>query len=198
MLARVRNLLSCLVVLIAFAAAPAGALTIELIPADSIVSPSDVVFLDVVASGVDPDVLGDFDVDISFDPILLTLAGFSLGGSLGDFSLLQALDFSLGEGPAGLLNIAVVSVLPEATLDALQGASFVLATIELMVGSIAPGEATQIALAINAIGNGAGDPLPVEALGSASLRSVPEPGTLGFVAVGLLALACRPARRTAV
>jgi len=177
-------------------ASPASALTISLDPSGSIVAPSDSVFLDIVASGVEPDVLGDFDIDVSFDPLLLTLSSVSLSGALGDLSLVEALDFSLGEGPPGLLNLAVVSLLPDATLDTLQASSFVLATIELMVGAIAPGAETEVVLAVNAVGNGAGEPLPIGALGSATLTAVPEPGTLALIGTGLVVLAGRRARPT--
>lgn len=167
-------------------ARPSAAITLELAPADSIVEPSDVVMLALVVSDLGSDVLGDYDVDVSFDPSLLTLTSFTPTTVLGDFGL-EALDFSLGEGPPGLLNLAVVSLLPEATLDALQAPPFVLASIELTVGAIAPGVATPVMLAVNAVGNGDGDPLPVDALGHATLRRLPEPGTGPLLLVGVAA-----------
>ncbi len=81
-------------------------------------------FLDLRASGFGAAVLGDYDLDISFDPTVLTLDSFVVSDALGSVAGGEALDVSLGVVSPGLLNPSVISTLSAAQLDVLQGASF--------------------------------------------------------------------------
>jgi hypothetical protein len=171
--------------------AAAEAVVLELDPPALVVSPGDSVSLDLVASGLGGAVIGDFDVDIDFDPARLTFTGFTLANGLGDVSSGEALDFSLGLVVPGLVNLAVVSTLSEAALLALQSDPLTLATLTFDVGALAPGNSTTVAVAtVNALGDADGADLPVTGLGDATLRVpggiVPEPGSLWLLATGLL------------
>jgi hypothetical protein len=74
-----------------------------------------------------PPSLGAFDLDVSFDPSVLLPLDVAFGPFLGDPSLLEALtDFNFFPG---LVDLAEVSLLLPEELDALQRASFPLATL---------------------------------------------------------------------
>ena len=176
----------CALLLVASAA---DAVVLELDPSALVVSPGDSVSLDLVASGLGGAAVGDFDVDIDFDPARLTLTGFTLASGLGDISTGEAIDFSLGLVVPGLLNLAVVSTLSEAALLAVQSDPLTLATLTFDVGPLAAGTSTTVAVAVNALGDAAGVPLD-PALGDATLRVpggiVPGPGTFWLLASALL------------
>src|SRR5215510_10175942 len=80
---------------------------------------------DLVA-GAAPSV-GAFDLDVTFDAALLSPTGVTFGPLLGDPDALEALT-SLALSP-GLIDLAEVSLLAPADLDALQPSSFTLATL---------------------------------------------------------------------
>jgi len=168
----------------------ARAATLSFTPAAVSVLPGDTVFLDVMISGLGGSVVGDFDLDVGFNPAALTLAGFVPGNSLGVISIGEALDFSLGLTAPGSLNIAVVSTLPAASLAAIQTGPFSLATLEFTVGALSGSTLVQIS-SVNALGDGVGFPLPVDALETATITGptgpvvVPEPGSWMLALAGL-------------
>jgi len=194
-----KPLLLCTSLLLSFSSAPAA--TIALQPASQSVLPGDTIVLDVVISNLASSVVGDFDLDIGFDPALLTFDGYALSGALGDVSSAAALDFSLGLTGPGSVNLAVVSLLPETTLQGIQSPPFSLATLQFTVGPLPPGGITIVSIStVNALGDGAGDPIPVDSLGLATLTSdeagIPEPGTLLLAVTGLTGLVAVRLRRS--
>jgi hypothetical protein len=201
-----RPLLFASALALSFTAVRAEAASIALQPAAQIVSPGDSVVLDLMASGFGAAVLGDYDLDISFDPTVLTLGSFAVSGALGSIAGGEALDFSVGVVSPGLLNLSVISTLTAAQLDVLQGASFSLASLGFTVGPLAPGSSTVVAIAaVNAFGDGSGSRLTIDGLQSASLAGpagppgttpVPEPTTWILCASGLAALGRNRLRRT--
>jgi hypothetical protein len=177
---------------------------LNLVPADQTASPGDLVTVDLIIGGLGdfaPDSLGDFDVDIAYEPGKLSLSGFVLGDYLGDIGLGEAGDFSLGDSGGGLLNLAVVSFLEADDLscvfcippylDDLQPSSFVLASIEFLVGvGLTPGTSTPIDIArVNALGDGFGIPLSLDEATGALVRRpaapMPAPGIAILMMTGL-------------
>lgn len=192
------------VALLTLAATPAPAVVLSLVPASQTAMPSDSVSLDLVISGLGdfaPDSLGDFDIDIGYDPVALSLTGFSLGPFLGDIGLGEAADFSFGD-LGGVVNLAEVSLLePDVAtcifcavpfLDDIQPDSFALATLEFMVDVLPAGTNTIVSIdTVNALGDGFGLPLTLDGTADAVIRNpvgVPEPSTLALLVIGLAGL----------
>jgi len=170
----------------------ADAVSIGVIPSDTLVSTGELFTVDVIVSGLGAGAaptISSFDLDLSFESPELAFVSIAFGTGLGTGA--QVLNsFSLQPGPA--LDVAGASLLSSATLDANQPASFLLATITFQAGA-----AGEVALAIteavladtsNVPG---GNQIPVDSLGGANVTVVPEPGTLALLATGLAALARR-------
>jgi hypothetical protein len=184
-------LITCVV--LSFLTVPAHAITISVLPASQTVSPGDTVTLQLFISNLGGQIVGDFDLNIGFDSSLLTFNSYTLGGSLGAIPA-QAFDFSLGEIGPGSLNLAEVSTLSGAALDALQSDPFSLASIVFTVVALSPGTSTTVRITnVNALGDANGNALPVAAVESATLirsgvTTIPEPATYLSFGTGLLLL----------
>jgi len=178
-----------------FSAMPLCAATIALSPPSLPVMPGDVILLDIVVASLGAAHVGDFDLDIAFDPALLTLSAATPTAFLGDIASGEALDFSLGLTAPGTLNLAVVSTLSAAGLAAIQPAAFSLATLSFTVGTINFGASTSVGIArVNALGDAFGAAIPVDSLGAASLArssTVPEPASVVLIGLGLIAMCFR-------
>ncbi len=130
-----------------------------------------------------PPSAGSFDVDLTFDDSLLRLDSVDFGASLGaPLSLQEVLP------GAGEVSLAEVSLLSPGELDALQSDGFVLANLQFTAVEVGTSE---VAFADALVGDGFGQPLPVELLGPANVVStaataVPEPGALALFALGSL------------
>ena len=178
----------------------ASAAQIFFLPASATVVPGNPVSIDLMISSLGSGVvLGDFDLDISFDPTHLSLTGFQPSDALGSIAAGDALDFSLGLVSSGLVNVTVISTLSSAALSTLQSEPFRLAALEFNVLALTPGASTQVEVAsLNALGDGDGNSLSATSLGSAILRGqgdqIPEPGTLLLVPLGLLILSSKRRR----
>lgn len=176
---------------------PAAAATLSLLPASADVQPGEVVSLDLVISGLgfeQAPSLGDFDIDLGFDPAALDFVDYTLGGMLGQPGTLQAIDVSFGLFAPGGVNVAEVSLLPAALLDVTQPDSFVLATLDFLITGLGVGARTTVSIdLVFALGDGLGDPIAVDATNDAMFTgavTIPLPGAFGlFVsALALLAL----------
>lgn len=193
----------CAAALFATANTSAHAVALAFQPASQSVAPGDVVVLDLVASGFEDSfvapfrflALGDYDLDIAFDPAALRLDGYTLSDALGDFGLGDALDFSLGEVASGLLNLAVVSLIPPLQLLNTQPDAFALASLAFTVQALSPGASTAVEVdAINAFGGHTGGALAIDTVAGAVLErpgavgAVPEPTGLMLVGLGLASL----------
>ncbi|MBK8018784.1 MAG: PEP-CTERM sorting domain-containing protein [Betaproteobacteria bacterium] len=143
-------------------------------------------------TAAEPPGLGSFDIDIGFDPGILSFqsAGFSTGldaFGLGDVQ-------SVTPGP-GVVNLFELSLDSPSDLIAHQTNAFRLAT--LMFVALAPGS-SPLTITINALADAAGLDLPATALGTnVSISAVPEPasGLLLLMGLGLLFMMCEPRKR---
>ncbi len=205
-------LFSCGLLVLGAVNANGTTVDLSLLPVETLALPGDTVVLELQASGLGdfaPDSIGDFDLDINFDPDKLTLTGFELGPFLGDIALNQAVDFSLGEVVPGTLNLAEVSLLePDSDtcifcvppfLDDIQPGSFTLATLDFEVGPLGPRQSTFVTIGtINALGDGFGLPLEVGQLSGAEIMNpIPEPQAMALFAIGALLVQMVARRRDA-
>lgn len=161
----------------------AHSLAIGLQPNEIIAGTGEQVSLDLNVSGLGaggPDSLGAFDVSVDFDPSVFSFTGYSLGNSLGDLALFEAIDASGGD-TGGAVNLAEVSLLSAASLDALQASEFILATLIFNVLDLAVGFATELSIVSGPLlVDATGSALPVSDTISAIVENreaVPLPGT---------------------
>lgn len=178
--------LGLLVLSMSLACPPTGwAVSLEFVPGNQTVNVGDPAVVDVLISGLGDGAassVGTFDLNVSYDASILTAAGVTFGGFLGDGLLtsIQTVDL----GGAGVADLAEVSLLFAFELDALQPASFTLAT--LTFDTLAAGT-SPLVFSQALIGDGLGLPLQVNA-GGGSVAAVPEPAFLLLLASGLAVL----------
>lgn len=179
--------------------ARAEALSVGLVASDLSLLPGEQVTVDVVVAGLGagaaPTISG-FDLDLDFGAPTLSLVNVAFGSGLG--TGLQVLN-STALLSASIVDLASVSLLSSATLDAQQPASFVLATLTFL--AVSPGLAElaldQALLADTSAVPG-GNQLFVDTISGVSILVTPEPGTLALLASGTGLLAARRYRRTVV
>jgi hypothetical protein len=179
----------------------AGAIAIGFVPNAQMVGVGASVSVDVVVSGLESggldEIVAAFDLDVSYDPLVVAATGVSFGGDLGGpGEVLTAFDL----GTAGLVDLAALSLLSDATLQGLQGDAVTLATLEF--SALALGTSPLEILAALPFGvdvKGLENViLSFETVGAGSIEVVvPEPATLALVATGLVGLARASRRRPA-
>lgn len=180
--------------------ARAEAVSIGLAVSDLSLLPGEQVTVDVVVAGLGagaaPTVSG-FDLDLDFGAPTLSLVNVAFGSGLGTGG--QVLN-STSLLSASVVDLAAVSLLASATLDAQQPTSFVLATLTFQ--AVSPGFSalviTQSILADTSALPG-GNQLVLDSISGASIVVTPEPGTLLLIGVGTGLLGVRRhARSTAI
>ncbi|MBY0243117.1 MAG: cohesin domain-containing protein [Burkholderiaceae bacterium] len=187
---QIKTALSACLLAAGILSAPAMATTISFSPSAANVGIGGNVAVDVRVSGLGAGTdLGAFDLNVLFDASLLNLTGYALGASLGDTSLFEALDISLGNTAAGKFNLSEISLLSD--LSAQQDA-FTLATLYFSGAAVG---SSALSLGDVLLGDAFGNALPADLQG-ASVTSVPEPHNLALFLAGLaLAGAVRRQRK---
>ncbi len=159
--------------------------------------------LDLVVSGLPPEIVSAYDIDFNYDPTIISYVSSAPSGALGaPFDSLFGATSSTGS-----VNLFEVSLLSDSDLALNQGSSpLTLATLTFR--GIGLGSAS-IDLAINALG-GAQDPntdLTADLLSlahtvnGATVRVTPstavsEPGSFALLALGLFGMSWYRKRRT--
>ena len=179
-------------------ASPALAISISVLPAAQSAGVGDSVSVDLVISGLEdggaPSV-GAFDLDVTFDPLILAAGSVTFGAFLGDEALGEALTAS--SVSAGLIDLAAVSLLLPVELDALQPAAFTLATLSF---TTLAADTSPLTLSQAFVDDAFGARLAADTVGGsvtvaqAVPQPVSEPATLLLVGVGVLAWRLRRRR----
>jgi len=179
--------LTCVLGLVALAPL-AGATSIQLLPAASVVGVGDSFAIEIAISGLGPQgsppSVGAFEVAVGFDPSQLGFEGASFGSLLGDPSNPAETIIDVN-ATAGLSDVAEVSLLSPPALDALQPDGFVLATLTFQ--SLALGTSS-LDLSKVVVSDGFGQRLAIASLSGAEVNAVPEPAGFLSLATALLIL----------
>lgn len=188
---------------------------IEFDPAVTNTTAGNIFAVDVVVSGftalTPPLALSDFDLDVSYDPLLLNAVGVSFGTGLGAPPDISGFDLT----SAGIVDLFAISFADYATLGGFQGDKFTLATLTFR--AVAPGTDSLAfvqddAFIVDLINgdnqnpvNGV-DPATCQSLACVDVsgarvvigesNTVPEPNPLPLIAVGGLAIAAVRRRHT--
>lgn len=167
-----------------FASSLAQAASVSLVPSSSSVGVGQTFSVDVLVSGLTSGQdLGGFELDLLFDPALLSVSGYTLGSSLGiyssDIMLTEVDDLSSGLTGSGVYSLAAVSLLQDLSV---QADSFVLLTLQLL----AQDAGASILGLSGTLYDGFGLTLTAD-LGSASVSAsaVPLPGAVWLLLGGL-------------
>ncbi len=102
----------------------------RLVPSQATIQPGDPLEIDIVISGLGDGAspsLGSFDLNVTWDDTLFTYDSLTFGSALGDLAMAEAIGDSVPLATS--VQAFEVSLLPAATLNTTQMASFTLATV---------------------------------------------------------------------
>lgn len=175
-----------------------GEVILSVSPTTQLVSIGSAVSIDVNVSGLGNGAapsIGTFDVLLTFNPSLLSYTSVGWGSGLDVLSLGSLQSETPGFGNVNLFELSFDSA---TDLNALQPSAFRMFTVYFM--AIGAGT-SDIVLGVNALGDADGGSITHQ-IGNGSVTvqdagsAVPEPGTMGVVAIALLALCFGSRRRS--
>lgn len=182
---------------LALAAVPASAVSLSLQPNAISAAPGDPVTLALRIGGLDAagiDGLGSFDVEIVYDPAVLSFGSYTLGGLLGDLSAFEAIDYSVVQ--SGRIQLSEISLLDMPTLAALQPDSFELATLRFTMDPKGVGKGSAVSIdKVWVLGDASGQSFDFDSPAGQVVRVVPEPSIYAMLLLGLGALGATARRR---
>jgi hypothetical protein len=166
------------------------AISIGFSPASQDVAAGGSFQVDIVISDLGGEIVSAFDLDVTYDPSILSATGVSFSDLLngGDpFLSFQDSDIST----PGLVDLAELSLLSDSELGAIQPDSFTLATLSFDASSPGASSLNFIFNSFNDVKGANAQVLQLD-IGAGNVTvaaSVPEPGTSLLFGVGLLGLA---------
>jgi hypothetical protein len=185
-------ILSCLAL---GAAAPATAAPVlDFLPATQSFQTGDTVSVDVRVTGLAGGIVSAYDLDVTYDAVLLNAAGVLFGPNLGDATGDSISGFALLPGLVDLFEVSLLSDADLAALQAALGGTVPLATLSFT--ALADGDTSSLAFVLG-FNQASGTFNDVKCAGNVQCipQQIPEPGTLALLLTGLLSLASLVARR---
>jgi hypothetical protein len=165
------------------------------VPVGSLVSAQ--IVISELGSGAGPS-LGAFDIDIGFNPSVLSFATVTFGDqTLGNqLDLFGLGSITSGTPSAGSVNLFQLSLDSAADLDALQAPSFALGTIQFSANGLGTSTLT---IHPNSLSDSTGNVLTATVLdGAISVHAVPEPANVTLLVAGLAMMVVVSIRRRSV
>ena len=167
------------------AVAPVRAAVLTVTPSTQEVNVGGTFTFDLQVSGLGGGTsLGVYDIDLGFDPALLSFSTLVFGPGLDVLGLGSLQAVTAGTGAVNLFELSLDSV---TDLTALQPSAFTLAS--LTFSALSPGNGL-LSLTVNALGDANGDALLASVQGAqfTVAAPVPEPATYSMMIAGLCIL----------
>ncbi len=185
----IKKLLQIWILFIGSALITAQGASLSIDPLLQSVDAGELVFVDIVVSDLEPDIISAYDLSISFDNTIVNFSTINIDDAAFGFSIS---DFESTTAP-GIISFNLASFELDADLDILQNDSFTLATLGFETLNNG-GTSTLSFSHVDIVGANSSNITP--SLGSASVRvntitSVSEPSVLLLLGIGVFGIFSR-------